>query len=598
MDRHPHFLKPNKSTELPSNAIFLDTETKPHPLGPLRIAHRLDFGWAAHQRTIRGGEWSQPSWGRFQTPSQLWDWAESKLRPRIKLYLFAHNWAFDGPVLDAFQQLPQRGWTLQQAVIDSPPVILTWRRDTSTLIMLDTLNWWRMSLAQIGESVSLPKLPFPPAAASTVEKDTYCRRDVEVIRRTMHSWWKLLADHDLGGFAPTLAGQSLRAFRHRFMRHQILIDSDGPSLELARASYHGGRVECYRIGRIEGPIHLFDVNSMYPHVMATRDYPTVVRTHCRNPSLDELDRWSRDYACVADVQIETDSPQYAVVRDGKLIFPVGRFSAKLTTPDIRAALDQGHAHGATEVSVYDKAPLFATFVREMYELRAQARDQGDDVGSWLVKILLNSLYGKFGQRGIKWNVIGKAPDDGVRTYLDVDVCEGITYKMRQFAGILQQQEETPESANSHPAIAAHITAYARRYLWDLMELAGRRNVLYCDTDSLYVTRAGSDRLAARVSPGELGALKREGTCDWLQIHGPKDYATPEKSKTKGVRAKATWLDSNTVEQEQWCSLVGLLGLGQLSEPVTMTIRKTLRREYTKGTVLPSGQVKPFRLEDW
>jgi hypothetical protein len=234
----------------------------------------------------------------------------------------------------------------------------------------------------------------------------------------------------------------------------------------------------------------------------------------------------------------------------------------------------------------------------MYALRHRAQEQGDTVGSWLIKILLNSLYGKFGQRGVRWNVVGPAPDETVRTYLEVDVVEGITYKMRQFAGILQQQEETPESANSHPAIASHVTAYARRYLWDLMELAGRRNVLYCDTDSLYVTRAGRKRLAARVNPGQLGALKLEATCDWLEIRGPKDYATPHKSKTKGVRAKARWLSPNRVEQEQWASLVGLLALGQLQAPVTTTIQKTLCREYSKGSVGATGLVTPFHLALW
>jgi len=598
MPRHPHFLKSNKSVELPHQAVWLDTETDPHPIGPSRIAHRLSFGWGAYQRRLKAGKWSEPAWRRFSTPSELWTWVEGLTRPRTKLYLFAHNWAFDGPVVDMFRELPSRGWQLQTAVIDSPPVILTWRRSNVTLECLDTLNWWRVPLARIGDSVGLPKLSFPAPDATVAEQDTYCRRDVDIIRVAMLRWWELLASRDLGGFASTLAGQAMRAYRHRFMPTQILIDGDDHALQLARGAYHGGRVECYRMGRQKGPIFLYDVNSMYPHVMSEREYPTTLRTRCRKPTHTELRKWSQTHCLVCRAQVETDSPQYATMHGGRLVFPTGRFEASLTTPDLIAAQKQGHLRQVDEVAVYDKAQLFGSYVTELYELRRQANELLDSVQSWLVKILLNSLYGKFGQRGQTWNVIGPAPDDRVRQWIEVDVVEGIAYHMRQFAGILQQREDRPESANSHPAIAAHVTAYARRYLWELMETAGRRNVLYCDTDSLYVTKRGSQRLETLTHHDRLGALKCEGISDYLDIRGAKDYATPEKQRVKGVRAKAKWLDSATVEQEQWSSLIGQLNSGNMSEPTTTTVTKHLSREYTKGRVMPSGSVLPLRLSTW
>ena len=65
-----------------------------------------------------------------------------------------------------------------------------------------------------------------------------------------------------------------------------------------------------------------------------------------------------------------------------------------------------------------------------------------------------------------------------------------------------------------------------------------------------------------------------------------------------MRRGALWLDPRTVEQDQWSSLVGLVGLGDLTAPRTRTIRKALARRYDKGVVTRSGRVLPFTLADW
>ncbi|HXK37161.1 MAG TPA: DNA polymerase, partial [Candidatus Paceibacterota bacterium] len=231
-----------------------------------------------------------------------------------------------------FRELPKRGWKLGHCVIESPPVILSWRKGTATIMVLDTLNWWRHSLAQIGESVGTPKLVMPKLKASGTVWDRYCRNDVDVIRVAMRRWWAFLHEFDLGGFAPTLASQAFRAWRHRFMSHPVLIDANPSALKLARSSYHGGRTEAFRLGKVQGRVHVLDVNSMYPFVMRDERYPTTLKLHARRPSLSELRRWLTRFCVVARCQIRTSVPRYAIVLDGRLVFPVGRFEATLTTP--------------------------------------------------------------------------------------------------------------------------------------------------------------------------------------------------------------------------------------------------------------------------
>jgi DNA polymerase type B, organellar and viral len=598
--RHQHFLQGNKSVALPANAVWVDTETRPRKIGKSRVEHVLRFGWGCYQRRWTGRRWTSPEWRRFSNPRDFWRWVLEKTRPKTRTYVFAHNWSFDGPVLDSFGILQGDGWVLGQAVIESPPVILSWRKGDRVIEMLDTLNWWRVPLSKLGESIGSAKLPMPSSHAPRRVWDRYCRQDVEVIRRTVLTWFEFLADYDLGGFARTLAAQSLRAFRHRFMSHSILIDNHPYATALSRESYHGGRTECFFLGRVKGPIHVLDINSQYPAVMRDNHFPTVLRLFARNVTLSELRRWLLSKCVVARVELETDVPRFAHRVGERLCFPVGRLKAVLTTPDLIGCLKRGELKAVHEAAVYDRAPIFFSFVEEIYKLRQGAVAAGDSTKAYLLKILLNSLYGKFAQSGRVWEKIGDTADTDVRSWVDLDYETGERRSYRQFAGAIQTLEKQPESSQSHPAIASHVTAYARELLWRLMERAGPRNVYYCDTDSLWVSQGGLDRLQGDVDASRLGALKLEGTYPWAIFRGAKDYETPLTRKVKGVRKSARWLGPNTVIQEQWTTLTGLLRRGRLDAPETVDQVKNLSREYQKG--IPEGRgnghVSPFLLKEW
>jgi DNA polymerase family B len=596
--RRAHFLRANKGCDSPQNILIVDTETFPLRRDDGSMTHQLNFGWWCYSRTRLTGDWTEPEWGRFETPSAFWDAVEFRTRAKTRLYVFAHNVGFDGPVLHLFDELPKRGWSLAKAVIEGPPTILKWRKENATLEVLDTLNWWRMPLASIGSSLGIPKLPMPDSSASREQWDIYCRRDVEVLFRTVRGWIDFLRAHDLGGFAPTIAGQALRSYRHRFMRHEILIDDNVSAVDLARRSYFGGRVECFRIGRVKGPVHCLDVTSMYPAVMQSQDFPTVLRLHCRRPSRHEMTRWLDQYCVVASVRLLAKEPRYARVAGNRLTFPIGRVRAVLTTPDLVTAYSRGEVEGVDEVAIYDKAPIFRAFVDECYAFRRQALEAGNSTDAWLFKWLLNSLYGKFGQRNDDWTTIAQTEDLTPATWIGYDYETGDVEKYRRIGGIVQRRIAAREAHDSHPAIAAHVTAYGRAMLWDLVTRAGRNAVVYCDTDSIYVAGSLRKDIQDRIDPHTLGSLKHEATYPWLIIHGCKDYETPKGKVIKGVRSKAEWINESTVRQERWSSLKGLLLAGTLSAPSTGPIVKHLSREYTKGTVGRDGRVAPPVAEDW
>jgi hypothetical protein len=593
--RRAHNLKVNHTNESVHEAIWTDTETAPVKQPDGSDYHYLMFGYGAYARTVRPNEWTRPLWARYQTVNEYWDWVEDRLHGKSRLYMFAHNWAFDAPVLDTFNVLPERGWKLTGSIIQSPPVILKWRRGPHTIQMVDTLNIWRVPLKKLGESIGLPKLTMPDYGAPEADWNAYGKRDVEIIMQACQQWWSFLIDNDLGGFASTLAAQAFRTFRHRFMTNTILIDDNVDALNLAREALHGGRTECFYIGVCPVTVTKLDINSQYPAIMRREVMPAKLIGHYKRVTMHELIKWSTRYCLVAQVQVHTNQPAYAVVHDKRLIFPTGEFVTVLCTPEIEYALLHGHIIKVFDVSVYEPKLLFKEYVNWMHQYRQRCRESGDEVAAINAKLLMNSLYGKFAQKGLIYKKIDDTDDTEIKVWVELDVETNTVYHLRQYGGIIEQLEQETESRDSHPAIAAHITAHARMQLWGLIQMAGRGNVFYCDTDSIWVNETGAKRLKYFLDATALGKLKVEGVHDDVIIHGPKDYLIDGHARIKGIRKNAKQIGPNTFEQDKFTTLVGLLRIGQLSAPVVTRLTKRLRREYTKGIVDALGNVSPLSL---
>lgn len=592
--RRPHYLKANKGIELPSELIFFDTETWSDPISEDTVQARLKFGWACYIRRRAGTHYTPPRWFRFETSEQLWDWVEEVGRDKTKLYMFAHNLAFDASVTVAVRTLQLRGWTMTGAILDDPPTVLKYRKDARSIVLMDTLNIFRMSLRELGKYIGILKYEFPTDDDPPKVWDQYCKRDVLVLFEAMRAYWALLLGWELGNFQYTLPAQAMAAYRHRFMDYPIYIDDSGMSHELSRDAYAGGRVECFQLGKIKQEVYCVDINSQYPAVMATDKLPTKLQGLVHRTNTVELNEFLKDYLVVADVEIETDEPVYPLKWDGKLLFPVGRFRTQLATPELRHALDAGRVGKVYRLALYHADPIFHSYVDFFYHERLKARDAKADTLSWLCKLFLNSLYGKFGQTGRVFEEIELTMEDEVKVWVEWDATTRTLHKYRQLGGLVQEQRRDGESRDSFPAIAAHVTSAARLQLWELMAQAEPDNVFYCDTDSLFVNAAGLSRLQMHLVDDELGALKLEWQSTAVEIRGPKDYSVDGNEKIKGIRKDAERVGPNTFRQDVFRGWRGMIRAGDVDRQLITKTEKTLRREYQKGLVQASGRVRPFR----
>ena len=590
--RKAHYLRRTIGNQIPSQIICYDTETTSlEPVDNERV-QVLEFGWVCYVRRYQTTKWSEPEWLRFSNHGEFWRFVISKSRDNTRLYLYAHNQSFDFPVLKGFKYLKKRGWKLKLSIIEGPPNCLIFISGRRTIVILDTLNYFRMSLEELGKDIGLPKLIMPETWHNTEEADIYCKRDVEICLKAMLNFIQLVKEWDLGNYSITIPSQAFNCYKHRFMTAPIFIDVNEKALKLSRSAYNGGRTECFKIGTINEPMYLLDINSQYPFVMRSNEYPVECQTYIKDVSLRELNDLLSEYMVTAHVAINTNIPIYPIRHAGKLIFPIGKYETYLSSPELTHALAYNHIEKVYACAVYKKAHIFQDFVDYFYKKRLEYKRKDNEVMSLFCKLLLNSFYGKFGQNGRKYERIGTTPDDKIIVWNEYDVETGVTHKMRQYANVVECQAELAESLESHPAIAAHVTANARMLLWEFICIAGRENVYYTDTDSLLVNVEGYANLISLLSDTKLGCLKLEKTITSATIYGPKDYVFGDIVKRKGISPKAIEIAPGVFEQDQFPSFKGLLRRGDLDTYFIRRITKHLTRQYQKGMVTVWGDVLP------
>ena len=618
-----YYIRKNAANATPSHLIILDCETRSVERRDGAEIHQAHMAWTWQLRLGKAAEILRSRWEFWEDMASMSEYIISQVRSRTALYMLGSNITFDVWATGFVGYLDEIGWEcdmlydkgLVTMIIVHAPV-KPGEKVTRRLKILAIQNFLPGSVASWGRLVGLEKLEVDLENSTYEEVKEYCRVDTEICGEVFLSYLRFLVAHDLGGFANTISGQSFKAFRHRFLTEKIL-HYDQPEINrFSRSGYHGGRVECGRIGVVEGgPFVKLDVNSLYPAVMAQGVYPVKLTSWKRTGAAAALEQRLAAGCVMAEVVIRTPLPAYPLRHNGKLCFPVGEFTTILCTDSLKYALQQGHVHKVNQYLAFTAAPLFSSWVDEFYPLKARYRAEGNEVWEKAIKLLLNSLYGKFGEKRALEIFRGPDPErDFMRanTIVDIPTLEDkfpwtLTAEFQKQMPYVNAQEwsflgtycitaDVPgreEGPMSMVPVAAHVTDQARQLLWRYMLAVGLENVLYCDTDSLIIEEQHLSKLDAHLHETELGQLKVEGRADFLELRGPKDYTFGHESKTKGISQKAVQDKEGFWHQVQFCGLHALLRGGyRHGVPITQ-VKKLISSRYDKGKVNQEGMVSPF-----
>jgi len=507
------------------------------------------------------------------------------------------NLPFDFTVSGIGWKLKEAGWILTKVFFGNDISYLKYKKDNRVIVFLDLFNYIKSSVAQIGKLLGKEKITIDFNLCTDNELIEYCKRDVEIIKDMMLLFIEFITAHNLGSLGITISACAFNSFRHRFMKHDIFIHNHESTLKLERDSYFGGRCECFYIGEYRQPMFILDINSMYPFVMRYMEYPVrLFKYQDRGMSVGFLQDYLEEHCVIAEVLLKTPEPVYPFRLKNKTVFPVGKFKTVLTTASLKHAIQHGHIQQIKRYAIYDKAIIFDDYVDFFYRLKRHYQDTGNDVFQKISKLFLNSLYGKFGQHAQDIKYVGYDPKTiPVKIEVFTDNGDMLGYQINVCGDIFMLFSHKGEGFNSFTAIASHVTDYARMYLWQLIQKAGKRNVLYIDTDSLFVNNKGYVKLAPLIDHTEIGGLRLLDSSKQITIYGLKDYEINGLRKIKGVKKDAERINDTTFKQIHFPSLIGVINEG-LNPVVKLNyVTKTLTREYEKGIITSSGFVKPYSL---
>lgn len=534
--RAAHKLRKGRQMSAPTEFIFVDTETRNED-GVVDVGkHTLDFGVSIYVKYKSGKsqEIIKTDYLQFETADSFFNWALDKSKGSRTIWWIAHNWNFDAGILSLNTQLESRGYELKKYINGGPPVIIQYTDSMGRSVkIIDSLNYFITSLKGLGESVGIEKLQ-QPISSDKLEWERYAWRDVEIIQQVIDKFRTFVIEHKLGMMQPTLAGQAYSAFKTSFMKHDIYCHDRESILQIERSSYHGGRTEGFYKGVVEDTLYKLDINSHYPAEMYRRNFPTKIVEVRRDIALrprDLQERLSMGYSILCVCMVNTSFDAFPFFSD-KLMFPTGTFNTELSTPEIEFALEHDLIKSIDMVVTYESKPIFKDYVDYFYSRRLEFKEAGDDAFSYMSKILLNSLYGKFGQRGRRWeNYNGDLQGD--------IICEDITQipSQTRIVGNLRQILSTnPESFESIPIIASEVTAAGRMTLYRYIIESGF-DCYYADTDSLIVGEKGFQNLKHRIG-NNLGDLKLEEISEYSEFVAPKHYFFNGKWTIKGIKKNA------------------------------------------------------------
>ena len=443
-----------------------DTETIKDPDGSMRV-------WLLDACNIDSLEHTT-----FTNLDDFFDWAQ--LQPEPIFYF--HNLKFDGPYLVYWLYYHGYQWTEQKKKVPGEYFFLItdmsqWffgdvvMKNGVKITIRDSLKKIPLPVKKIAEAYKLPilkgeidyKAYRAPGHKPTEEELSYIWNDTEIPARA-------LSIHFAQGMT------ALTAPADAMVQYQKTIDFNNkfnprwyashPIEEaFCRKAYCGGI--CWVNPDIKGLEvkhgFVYDYNSMYPSVMIAYPYPVgyPVRWYDKIPAGYDL------FIAHAYVKIERKAGKPACIRDPKTNTWIETYyegELWLTSVDLELLLECYYESEGGYIILKDgyawkgESGIFTDYInywRHVKETSKGAMRQ-------LAKLMLNSLYGKFGMNPKRRHKNIEFDADGDLHYTLSDPEDGKTFCV---------------------AVAAFVTAYARREL--VRGILNTKGFCYCDTDSIH-----------------------------------------------------------------------------------------------------------------
>jgi len=474
---------------------------------------------------------------------------ESLANETLKCSFFAHNIKYDLQISGLWKKIilnQVEGFYLSKAMIDTSLFLqLKSNNDKITINFIDSMNYFKSSLRDLAQSfgiekaLSVEEYKLDTESWNKLLKDKMkeiVRVDTEILYKIMDQFIK---DNTIikGLTAPSTA---LKTFKKYYLEKTITFPKD--LIQYALASYRGGLVFPFKLLRGEY-VYDYDINSLYPFSMFNNysiRYKGKVDSRIQD---DDIRHEKLNYLLNVDFFGKNNVIVPVRAIDKRLVFLNNAKDVWITGQEYLALKENGFDIIVNKGYAFYSYPIFKNYINHFYNLKKNSKG-----GKKLFyKLMLNSLYGKFGENRKHSEIIllnekeklEKYGIDEITIQFMKEMCDNEgkgklfdfeTIKVHYYRDFLVIKKET--EARYSPLIASEVTANARLYNFKLRQEL--KTVYYTDTDSFFIPFQIQES-------DELGGLKKEFQGKtWL--YSPKDYFFIDDSgrlhlKLKGVQTE-------------------------------------------------------------
>lgn len=391
-----------------------------------------------------------------------------------------------------------------------------------------------------------------------VECVKYCKLDVDLLCNVIKAYNRLMISLGIDAMNKnTLSSVSMKLFKNKFLKYDIPKNINVEVDNFGRKALYGGRTETINL-KADKALYM-DINSLYPSVQKGNRYPIgmpiVMREralHRYNESTEKINKYllklDKTKVFIAKITVKKSNfymPLLPSKINNRLIFDNRRKTGHWTSPEIIKAIKIGYViEKIHKIMIYDYVTdLFDDYIDTLWQIKLKAKEDRNEGMYTLSKLLLNSLWGKFGQKKIQ--MMNKYCNEkeflhlcGREAEKKIVISDKRDYD-KDFSLVSYYGNTYGGDINS--SIAAFVTAYGRLRLYEAMEAIGFENVNYMDTDSLVVSNLTIEDIKKKVVIGDgLGewGLEENGQIltNFVSI-GPKSYGYivggKEVTKCKG-----------------------------------------------------------------
>jgi hypothetical protein len=338
----------------------------------------------------------------------------------------------------------------------------------------------------------------------------YCKQDCRVLYKSLIKFYE-----KIGGFGITASGISLKLLKdemvNEYLKKQGFINFENsyaikralkneeisvndifretfPVLTkeerfMSKMSYHGGYTYLnpkFKDEIVKNVIG-YDINSSYPYQMVNNPLPygkaleikniknckgyseflLYINVSIKNGKTPWL-RVHRNLKICGYYGLEKNEIQYtrkAFLKEWEGYIILNSIDYKQLKKDYNILICE-FVKGITFNTSKD---IFKKYILSKYELKNEASKNKDEALKVAMKVLLNGLYGKFGQ-----DITG----------------EYLTYQMNEIK-LDYEKKQIIDLEGLYTPIASAVTSYARVQMYDIINIIGTNNFIYGDTDSIY-----------------------------------------------------------------------------------------------------------------